>query len=109
MALKIIGKGSFGVEDATGEGGQSLTVSESCEEVTLKNKDGDFIGVALVSATTEKNYEIAATDGSEPPEIGKAFLEGIVTARTKTSGNSQFATWSVTVKKWGDLDATSGS
>lgn len=108
MALKIIGKGTFGVE-AEGESGQSLTVSESCEEVTLKNKDGEFLGVALVSMTTEKTYEVAATDGSEPPEIGGSFLEGTVTARTKTSGNAQFATWSVTVKKWGSLGASASA
>ncbi|MBQ7332033.1 MAG: hypothetical protein IJW39_02155 [Opitutales bacterium] len=105
MALKVIGKGTFGTE-GTDENIQSVTASESVSEVTAKDKDGNVIGVALTEHVTEKTLEVLATGGSEPPAIGEAYEGGIVTARSKTSSNTEFSRWSVTVKTW---DGVTGS
>lgn len=109
MAIVLIGTGSFGPSEDGGALTQSINTDESCEEVTIKDKDGNYAGVALISPMTQKVVEIGCTDGDEPPAIGEAFLGCTVTGRTKTSGNAVYSTWSVTVKKWGTLTPTPAS
>lgn len=102
MALKVIGKGSFGAQ-ASSDMAQSVSVSESVTETTAKNSTGDIVGVALTEHVTETTIEVLATDGDEPPAIGEAYEGGVVTARSKTSSNTDFARWSVTVKTWDEI------
>lgn len=106
MALKVLGKGQFGA-DSSIEGAQSVTESESVSETTAKDKDGNIIGVALTEHTTEKTLEVLATDGDEPPAIAEEFEGGVVTSRSKTSSNSDFTRWSVTVKTWDGINGSS--
>lgn len=108
MALKVIGKGKFGAESDE-ELAQSVSVSETVTETTAKNKDGDIVGVALSEHTTEKTIEVLATDGEEPPAIGAAFEGGVVTARSKSSSNTDFSRWSVTVKTWAAISGETAS
>ncbi len=103
MAIKIIGQGQFGAGTEGGTLAQSVTTSETVEETTLKNANGEFVGVALGDPVKEITLEVAASDGDEPPACGEAFAGGTVTGRTKTAANSAYTMWSVTVKKWGSV------
>lgn len=102
MALKILGKGSFGT-DADQEMAQSATKTQSATETLAQNKDGDVVGVALSALTTEKSIEVLVTDGTALPAIGDAFEGGYVTNVSESSGNTQFRRATVTVKTWDEV------
>lgn len=99
MALKIIGKGKFGVDDSN-TNAQSATETTSVTETLAMNKDGDIIGVALSAQTTEKTLEVLVTDDA-PPAIGDKIGSATVTQVELTSSNTDFQRYTVTTKDWG--------
>lgn len=102
MAIKVIGKGMFGV-DSTIDSAQSATESQSCSENVALNKDGEPIGVVLSNKSVEKSLEVLVTGDSEPPAIGETYDGGTVTAVSLSSSNTDFRKYSITIKTWGEL------
>ena len=102
MAVKVIGKGTFGA-DSTIEGAQSVSENRTCNETVALDKNGEPLGVALSGENTEKTIEVLVTGDSEAPAIGSVYDGGTVTSVSLTSSNSDFRKYSVTVKTWGTL------
>lgn len=106
MAVKIIGKGQFGV-DSTIDAAQSASENRSVSENVALNKDGEPMGVVLSNETVEKTLEVLVTGEDEAPAIGETYDGGTVTAVSITSSNTDFRKYSVTIKKWGSLGGES--
>jgi len=108
MAVIIKGKGTFGVQTATQDLAQSLNDATSTNETLAINASGEIVGVALSQKTREMTVEVLVDADSAEPEIGGSYagLTGVVTAFTKTSSNTDFARYSVTVKSWGAIDGS---
>lgn len=102
MAIKIIGKGRFGV-DSTIEGAQSASENRTCSENVALNKDGEPMGVVLSNETVEKTLEVLVTGDDDAPALGEVYDGGTVTAVSLSSSNSDFRKYSITIKTWGEL------
>lgn len=104
MPIKVLGQATFGV-DSSKSGAQSVSENTSCTETVALNNEGDPIAVALSAKITEKTLEVIVTGDDSLPEIGENFEDGTVVAITKTSSNTDFQRYSVTVKKWDGVGA----
>lgn len=106
MAIKTIGKGTFGV-DSSIDGAQSATENQSCSETVALDKNGEPMGVVLSNKTVEKTLEVLVTGDDSPPALGEVYDGGTVTGISLTSSNTDFRKYSVTIKTWGSLGGES--
>lgn len=108
----IIGRGKFGVE-ATDTLTQNLTITHTSDQAELRDKDGEYVGIAIYGKRKEVEVEVAIdTNGSAAtPAVGSSYsvggVTGYVTQVVEKSSNQEFATYSITLVSYESISSGS--